>query len=387
MNRRFSSAGIVMFATGLLLSGCQKATEGVANSGSVSTNEATGSKATKSVKHFRVRNLVANTGGYGAEQIDPTLKNAWGLAWSPTGTAWTGSQLGHVSNVYDSIGRPNATLNPVNIPSPATPAGGNPTGVVFNSSTGFLIPANPSAQTATAAARFIFVGVDGVLSAWSGGWGKSSYRKAVLPGAFTGLAINTSAGATYLYAANFATGNIDVWNSSWGAVPEASMPFVDPMLPAGYSPFNIESVGDKLYVTYAKVGVDGRSAHGAGLGIVSIFNTDGSFVKRFASGGELDAPWGIALAPASFYRDEDSDAGAAVLVGNFGDGRILAYRASDGKFLGHLANKREPIVIEGLWAINFAPASSPISKDILYFAAGPNGEQDGLFGYISRIQD
>jgi uncharacterized protein (TIGR03118 family) len=366
-----------------LITGCQKT---VNETAAVSAEE-TASKNVKSVKHFAARYLVSNVAGYGAEKLDPSLRNAWGLAWSATGTAWIGSQFGHVSNVYDSIGNPNATINPVAIPSPGGPTGGNPTGVVFNGGTGFLIPANAAAVVATTPARFIFVGVDGVLSAWSGGWGKFAYRKAILPGAFTGLAINTSGGNTYIYAANFATQNIDVWNSSWGAVAEATMPFIDPQLPAGYAPFNIQSVGSQLYVTYAKVGPDGRSQHGLGLGYVSIFTTDGQFVMRFASGGQLNAPWGITKAPASFYRDEDSDAGDAILVGNFGDGRILAYRASDGKFIGQLSNKKNTIVIDGLWAIGFAPATSTISQDILYFTAGPNQEQDGLFGYIKRLQE
>ena len=383
MNSQSTRSWAVLLVSILLITACQKSI----NETAVPQADETASKNVKSVKHFSVRNLVANVAGYGAEKIDPTLRNPWGLAWSGTGTAWTGSQAGHVSNVYDSIGNPNAALNPVAIPSPVAATGGNPTGVVFNGGTGFLIPPNSSSSTATTPARFIFVGVDGVLSAWSGGWGKFAYRKAVLPGAFTGLAINTFNGNTYLYAANFATRNIDVWNSSWAAVPEATMPFTDPQLPAGYAPFNIEPVGNQLYVTYAKVGGDGRSEHAVGLGYVSIFTTDGQFVRRFASGGELNAPWGIAEAPASFYRDEDSDAGDAILVGNFGDGRILAYRASDGKFLGQLSNKKVPIVIDGLWAIGFAPASSPISKDILYFTAGPNHEMDGLFGYIKRLQD
>jgi uncharacterized protein (TIGR03118 family) len=162
---------------------------------------------------------------------------------------------------------------------------------------------------------------------------------------------------------------------------------MDPDLPSDYSPFNIQVVGDRLYVMYAKAEGD-EEVHGAGLGLVDVYTTNGMFVKRFATGGTLNAPWGVAMAPVSFYKDDDdSDAGPAILVGNFGDGRINAYRERDGKFLGQLSMHNTPITIDGLWAISFAPSTSPINQNLLYFTAGPDDENDGLFGYISRIED
>ena len=341
----------------------------------------------KRLKDFQVRMLAANNNEYGAEHIIPTLKNAWGLTWSTTGTPWISAQAGHVSDITDSIGNRITAIDPVNIPSPGSlTGGGNPTGVVFNPNNGqFVIPAGNGG--AAAAARFIFVGVDGVISAWNATWGHSSYRVGVNAGsAYTGLTLASSGGSNYLYAANFSMGRIDVWNQSWVAQNWAGA-FMDPNLPAAYSPFNIQVVGDKLYVMYAKVDVEEQEEEkGPGLGIVDIYTTSGMFVQRFAAGGTLNAPWGVAMAPVSFYKDdEDSDAGPAILVGNFGDGRINAYRARDGKFLGQLSMHNTPITIDGLWAISFAPATSPINQNLLYFAAGPEDEQDGLFGYISRV--
>jgi uncharacterized protein (TIGR03118 family) len=347
------------------------------------------SKNPKILHPFSQINLVANNTEYGAGvRVDPSLLNAWGLAFSSGGTAWIGSQAGHVSDVVNSEGA--VALPDVNIPSPGNlSGGGNPTGVVFNATNGiFAIPNGPGNPPANPAARFIFVGVDGVISAWNSSWGNHAYRVAATPGvdAYTGLTLATFNGATYLYAADFQTGHIKVWNSSWAPV---AMSFTDPALPPGFSPFNIQAIGDKLYVTYAKVGPDGRDLPGPGLGYVDIFTTNGSFVKRFASGETLNAPWGLAMTPAGIMTDEDDHTSEpAIVVGNFGDGRINVYRARDGKFLGQLGKKhKEPLVIEGLWALVFPPATSPIDQHRLYFTAGPDDEEDGLFGYIIKEDD
>jgi len=370
----------------LLISSCKK-TEAPASAADQISASKNDKQNVKRLKDFNVRNLASNTTGYGAENIIPTLKNAWGLAWSSTGIPWVSAQEGHVSDIMDSIGHRISAIDPVNIPSPGSlTGGGNPTGAVFNPNSGqFVIPAGNGGTAA--AARFIFVGVDGVISAWNGTWGHNSYRVGVNAGsAYTGLTLASSGGANYLYAANFSMGRIDIWNSNWVAQTWPGA-FMDPNLPEDYSPFNIQVVGDKLYVMYAKVDEEeGEEEKGVGLGIVDIYTTSGMLVKRFVTGGTLNAPWGVAMAPVSFYKDdEDSDAGPAILVGNFGDGRINAYRARDGKFLGQLSMHNTPITIEGLWAISFAPSTSPINQNLLYFTAGPNDEEDGLFGYISRV--
>jgi uncharacterized protein (TIGR03118 family) len=231
-------------------------------------------------------NLVANNSEYGATRIDPTLINAWGIAFSATGTPWVNSQGGHLSEVYTSEGGP--AIPPVHIPSPGGNEGGNPTGIIFNSiNTDFIIPAGNGG--AAGPARFIFVGVDGIVSAWNGTWGNHSYLKYnnSATAAYTGLTLAANGGNNYLYAANFRAGKIDVWDKNWAPV---SMSFKDWRIPPGYSPFNIQNVGGMLYVTYAKVGPDGRSQTGQGKGYVNIFRPDGSLVKRFASKDELNAP-------------------------------------------------------------------------------------------------
>lgn len=333
--------------------------------------------AGKKIGHFIQTNLVSDVSGW-APHIDPTLVNAWGLAWSPTGIAWIGSQAGHVSNVYNSEG--NTVLGPVNIPSPGASTGGNPTGVVFNSGTGFVLSTGGPA-------RFIFVGVDGVVSGWNGSKGTNAQRITTVPmSAFTGLAMANNGTDTLLYAANFRAGKINVWNKTWAEVTNLS--FSDPMIPAGFSPFNIQNVGNMLYVTYAKVGPDGESQEGDGLGYVDIYWPNGTLSKRLASNGSLNAPWGVAMAPAGYFSDDDDEgeddakSGATILVGNFGDGKISAFSTA-GKFLGQLRGSDHSILsIDELWAISFPPSTSTIDHKRLYFTAGPEEEIHGLFGYL-----
>lgn len=318
-------------------------------------------------------NLVANTDAYNAKRIDPALINGWGIAFSGGGTAWLGSQGAGVSTVYTSEGLQQ--LAPVAIPSPGGPTGGNPTGVVFNASNTDFILSNGTAG------RFIFVGVDGILSAWNNAAGSRALLvlNNSATSAYTGLALATDGGANFLYAANFRTGTIDVFDRLF--VKVTTKPFSDPYLPSGYSPFNIQTVGDKLYVAYAKVGPDGRDVKGEGLGVVNVFSTAGVLLKRFAAKDKLNAPWGVAQAPAGFFKGDPDD--TAILIGNFGDGRISVY-GLDGKFWGQLQSKGKPLAVDGLWAISFPPTTSTIDPNRLYFAAGPNEEKDGLFGYILK---
>ena len=176
------------------------------------------------------------------------------------------------------------------------------------------------------------------------------------------------------------------------------MEFKDPWLPHGYAPFNIQAVGDWLYVAYAKVADDGEEEAGVGKGLVSIFNTDGSFVKRFGTRDLLNAPWGITAAHKNFFEDpedeitDNSSSGhkddhvrdsTLILIGNFGDGKINVY-TTHGVFIGQLQSHGHAISIEGLWAIGFAPSTSTIDQNRLYFTAGPEDEEDGLFGYLIK---
>ena len=370
---------LIIIAGAVLFNGCRKNNE------------------PKVLRDFAQVNLVANNNEYNAAHIDPALMNAWGLAFSPGGTPWVNSNGGHISAVYDKEGAFIPARPAVNIPSPGGATGGTPTGIVFNGvSTDFVLPNGRSAA-------FIFVGEDGVLSAWNGLAGNN----AILvhhnsTASYKGLALATNNGASYLYAANFKEGRIDVWNKTFGPAP---MSFKDDHIPSGYAPFNIQAIGGWLYVTYAKVGPDGDDQKGPGNGYVDIFNTDGSLVKRFAERGRLNSPWGVAMAPASFFMDTDQDnddkngkensasgsgisKGAVdenvILVGNFGDGRINVFRLN-GDFLGQLRSHGHDIVIDGLWALVFPPATATaIDPNRLYFTAGPDDEADGLFGYIIK---
>jgi uncharacterized protein (TIGR03118 family) len=351
----------------LILVSCGKSIE------SVEPEQSTGPEQSikKPVKDFTQVNLVGSNAEYDPLRIDPLLKNAWGIAFSSGGTAWISATGTGVSTVYNKDG--GQQLAAVSIPSPIAATGGLPTGQVLNPTTDFkLLNGN--------AARFIFVGVDGVISGWNGGTAAVRMVNRSATAAYTGAAFASSGGSNYLYAADFRGGSIEVFDKNWALV---NMSFTDPDLPAGYSPFNIELVSNQLFVMYAKVGPDGRDVPHPGYGYVSIFNTDGSFIKRFTSQGQLNAPWGIAKAHAGFYGD-GGGTDSTILVGNFGDGRINAFTL-DGTFIGQLRAHGNPIVIDGLWAIKFAPATATtVDHNRLYFAAGPDHEEEGLFGYVIK---
>ena len=324
-----------------------------------------------SQQNFNIVNLVASDASFTGARVDPHLLNAWGIAFSATGTAWISSTGDHSSVVYNSAGA--QVLAPVTIPTHGAATGGIPTGQVFNSSTGFkLLNGNP--------ARFIFAGIDGVISGWNGGAAAVGMVDRNGTSVYTGIAIGAVATDTFLYAADFKSGKIDVFNKNYALQPTT---FTDPSLPSGYSPFNIQNVGGQLYVMYAQPDpATNTEKKGPGLGVVSVFNTDGSFVKRFVTGAALNAPWGIAQAPSGWLTGVAGS--TVILVGNFGDGHINAYDAS-GTWLGTLESNDAVITIEGLWGISFAPATATaINADWLFFAAGPAGETKGLFGYVSK---
>jgi len=350
------------------------------------------------LRDFQQVNLVSNNAGNVPALNDPTLQNAWGIAWAPSGIAWVNAEAAHVSHLYTGEG---AIVRPaVNIPSPADATGGAPTGIVFAGGAGFKLSNGQPAA-------FLFAGDDGVLSGWNGPAGNNALRIAdnSASSAYFGLALATWNGSHFLYAANFKTGKIDTWDTTFTKV---NMPFIDPGLPVSYSPFNIQSVGSWLFVMYAKVGSDGNEIHQVGLGLVDVFNSDGSFVKRFASGGTLNSPWGVTMTPNGFLTDTDMSEGEGndqknnsvnnikknkddqtdqqpfVLVGNFGDGKINVFSVT-GQFLGQLQNHNHTITIDGLWALSFAPTTATaIDPKRLYFTAGPKDETDGLFGYLLK---
>lgn len=325
----------------------------------------------KEFKDFVQVNLVSDNADYGAANLDANLKNGWGLAISSTGQVRVTSEAVGVSGVYTLDG--NIVSVPTFIPGSATSDGGvsRPTGHVYNATEDFKLP-NGSA------ARFISASGDGSIAGWNSG--NTAIRMVDnAPGAsYVGITIASYAGANYLYAANFAQNRIDVYDNTWKGV---SMAFADPNIPAGYSPFNIQTIDGMIYVTYAKKNASGDEEAGSGKGYINVFNPDGTLAKRLASQGKLNAPWGIVEAPTGFWGSA-SQLSNIILVGNFGDGRINVFD-ENGAYLGALQSKGKPIEIDGLWGLAFPPSTS-FNNNYLYFAAGPGTEQHGLMGYIKN---
>jgi len=346
---RLLAGGICVALTAMVFTACHKDKDAV--------NE----------QSFDQVNLVASNNTYTGARVDPNFTNGWGIAFSPTGNAWISAEGSGTTVIYDKTGA--QVLAAVTIPTGGATTGGSPTGQVFNSTTDFVVPAST-------AAKFLFAGTDGVISAWVSGGAAVKVIDRSATSSYTGLALASDGGNNFLYAANFKTGKIDVFDKTFTMV---SKPFTDPNLPTGYSPFNIQNIGGQLYVMYAKVDeATGDETKGAGLGYVDIYNPNGSLVKRFASQGALNAPWGVAMAPAGFIKG----AGSVILMGNFGDGHINAFDAN-GNSLGSIRMDGAPVEIDGLWGISFAPSTATaIDPNWLFFAAGPNDENDGLFGYI-----
>ncbi|MEP6949272.1 MAG: TIGR03118 family protein [Ginsengibacter sp.] len=334
-------------------------------------------KNPRALRDFNQVNILANNDEYSAIRVDPAFLNGWGLSFSPGGTAWVSAANTGLSEVL------NATTGAQGLPSVSIPTsgdatmGGHPSGQLFNGTGGFkLSNGNP--------ARFIFAGLDGVITGWNGGPSAVVAVDDSKSGAvYTGITLAKNGWDNFLYVANFSARKIDVYDSLWA---EVEMPFKDPFLPSGYSPFNLRAIGDWIYVAYAKVGANGDEDKGVGNGFVDIFKTDGSFVRRFASKGTLNAPWGLEKAPAGFFSNDMDmpNVPDAILVGNFGDGRINVYQPN-GSFIGQLRSKGKVLEIDGLWAISFAPVTATtVDPGWLFFAAGPDEEADGLFGYITK---
>lgn len=328
-------------------------------------------KDPQSLKDFTQVNLIANNNEYNALHIDTNLVNAWGISFPSSGPAWVSANVTGVSFLFLSDGTQPRV--PVNIPGAGNAPKGHPTGQVFNGGSGFRLPNGNSA-------RFIFASDDGSISGWNGGNNAIRMIDDSPDASYLGLALASDGSNTFLYAANFAEFKIDVYDTAWH---EVNRSFTDPDIPSGYSPFNIQNVDGKLYVMYAKVGPDGDEIHHEGFGVVDIYNPDGSFVKRFVTFGQLNSPWGITHAPAGFWGN-GVEAPDAILIGNFGDGHINAF-TMNGDFIGQLRSHGNPIVINGLWGIAFPPsASTVLNHNWLFFAAGPDDETDGLFGYIKK---
>jgi uncharacterized protein (TIGR03118 family) len=324
-------------------------------------------------ERFSVTNLVTDDqSAHPAQIVDPALKNAWGVSSSSTSPFWVTDNGTGVTTVYSVNPLTNATTKAnlvVTIP------GAGPTGQVFNGS-----------STSFNGDLFLFVNEDGTVSGWRGALGTTAetLQLSSTDNVYKGAAIATIGAGSYLYAANFATGAIDVIKGSSGA-PSLGGSFTDPALPSGYAPFNVENIGGVLYVAYAQHASPGSidEADGPGLGLLAKFDLQGDFLQQINAGGLLDAPWGMALAPSSFGA-----LAGQLLVGNFGDGTITIVDPATGAASGKLeGTDGKPVQIDGLWALRQGNGGSGGSVDRIYFTAGPDGESHGLFGVLTPVPE
>lgn len=332
----------------------------------LSTGLVVTSAAPVRAQFYEQRNLVSD-GAVPAEQpADLNLKNPWGLVAGPTTPWWVANNGTGTSTLYN--GNTGVKLGLiVTVP-------GVPTGVVFNTD-----------STAFGGARFIFASEDGSISAWSSGTQAVVKVPANGMAAYKGLAIAHPAAGALIYATNFLAGTVDVFGSDFKPV---TLGFDDPDMPAGYAPFGIQNLGGIIYVTYALREANGiDDVPGQGHGYVNAFDAAGNLLRRVASKGPLNSPWGLAFAPAEFGKY-----GGDLIVGNFGNGKIHAYDPRpNGK--GEFRHQGQfhsvdgkPMQIPGLWSLQFGNGAAAGPTTTLFFTAGLNDEEDGLFGAITAAE-
>ncbi|HET9322786.1 MAG TPA: TIGR03118 family protein [Gaiellaceae bacterium] len=315
---------------------------------------------------YTVTPLVSDQAGVAAH-TDPNLVNAWGLTASGASPWWVSDNGKDLSTLYRGDGTPQSLVVDV---------AGGPTGTVFNPTSGFLLPTGGKAL-------FLFDSEDGIVRGWNAAQGTTAKVVAdrSSEGAiYKGLAIADTASGPRLYAADFHNARIDVFNGSFGLVPGG---FEDPALLAGYAPFNVQTIGDRVFVAYAKQDEDAEDeVAGQGAGFVDAYDLAGNLLGRVAQHGQLNAPWGLALAPGGFGRF-----GGDLLVGNFGDGQINAYEELPNGHFEHRGELRgsdgKPLTIDGLWALRFGNGGNAGPTGTLFFTAGPDEESHGLFGSIT----
>jgi len=356
----------IFFTALVLLFGCQK---------NIRDNPLTDSGGSnkdfppQQLKVFMEVNLVADNSMFSPQLLNPNLVNARNVTFSPSGTAFVSVENMGTSMRFMTDGQPAGSS--LTIPFSGGETGhSNPTGQVFNYSSGFLLPnGNP--------AQIIFACKHGTICGWNSG--STAVQMIANASATSNLGITMANNGinSFIYVANFAQNRIDVYNSQWNLV---NMPFTDPNLPADYSPLNVSSLSDgKIYVAYAKKTASGGIETGNGNGYVNVFSPNGVLLQRFASKGKLNAPYGIVKAPALFWGIT-SVIQNKILVGNTGDGRINVFDES-GDYLGQLATQGQTLEVDGLWGMSFPP-DGIYNSNYLYFAARPGDGAHGVFGYV-----
>jgi len=338
---------------------------------------------------YQQKNLVSDLPNL-AEVRDKSLVNPWGLSHSPNGP-WQVSDNGTgLSTQYTSLGK---QITPaVAIPTPAGVKTAAPTGNVFNGTINFVVSKNRKSF----AAEFLFATEDGTIAGFNPNVDSTHAilvvdRSAVPQGEFTGavykgLALATTNSGDFLFATNFRFGTVEKFDDQFNLVAS----FTDPALASDcpipgspaqcFAPFGIQTVNDELYVTFAlQDAAHHDDVKGLGNGFVDVFDTNGNLIRRFASQGTLNSPWGLALAPANFGKFSND-----VLIGNFGDGRLNAFDSVTGAFVDQLRDESgNAITINGLWGLAFGNGGLAGDTNILFFAAGFDDEAHGLFGSIT----
>ena len=332
---------------------------------------------------FTQTNLVSDIPGM-AKFTDSNLVNPWGTTLGTTGGLWVSNNKTGTSTVYDGAGNaiPSGSPLKVTIPLAGNLAGtGSPTGTVTNVTDGFLIS---SGSGTPAPATILFATEDGTISGWNP---KVNPAEAVIAidnsargAVYKGLAIGFNERGAFLFAADFHSGAVDVYDSHFDRVSNETM-FRDPKLPSGYAPFGIASINGQVYVSYAKQDAQKMDeVAGAGFGFIDVFDTSGKLEKRFTSQGPLNAPWGMAWAPFEGFGAFEN----ALFVGNFGDGAINAFNFDTGEFIGAVTDSSgKAIKIPGIWALQFGLGVTQGSSSAIYFTAGIDDEHHGLLGTLT----
>jgi uncharacterized protein (TIGR03118 family) len=364
------------------------------NGGIYSSSSASATLTVTAASTATVSELVSDLAGGTATHVDPNLVNPWGLSIPvapSTAPAWVSNNGKQTSTLYDGNGvtQPAATPLVVNLVAGVGAVPFNPTGIVANSSTAdFVVTAGGKSGSSA----FIFDGEGGMIAGWSAGvdltHAVTMYTDAA-GAVYKGLAIAANNGALFLYATDFHNNKIDVFNTTFlkQTTSATAFTFTDPSIPAGYAPFGIQAIpgsgvagATQIYVTYAQqvAPANAVNANGAGLGYVDVYDTNGKLMKQLVAGGALNAPWGLALAPADFGTFSN-----ALLIGNFGDGKINAYDAAAGTPLGVLVDTNSTTHgAPGLLGIAFGNDADSQPNNALFFASGINGGADGVYGRI-----
>lgn len=322
-----------------------------------------------------VAHYLVSDGALAADYVDTNLIDPWGIIFAPNSPVLVINKGTQTGTMYDGNGVKQSTT--ITFPSGANGAA-NPTGGVYNGTSDFVVSKNG----VSAPANYVFDGEGGTITAWSNSVSSNPmivYDDGTGGAVYKGLAIASVGNQNYVYASDFHNSKVDVFNGSFMKVTTHGN-FTDPNIPSGYAPFGIQNIGGNIIVTFAQqTAPDNRLNNtGAGLGYVDMFDVSGNLIKRIATQGPLNAPWGVVMAPSNFAGFSNM-----LLIGNFGDGRINAYDINMGNFMGTLADKNgTPVQVPGMWGLAFGNGAASQPTNTLYFASGINKGNDGVYGRI-----